>query len=51
VRRGTKPIQLFAQTEEPVDESDDESGLQDQLLSQPQSHPQPAMDVDDENPF
>ncbi|KAJ6599107.1 hypothetical protein DFH09DRAFT_902917 [Mycena vulgaris] len=46
--KGAKPIQLFAQPEERADESDDdEPGLQDQPLPQPQ----PAMDVDDENPF
>jgi hypothetical protein len=45
VCRGTKPIQLFAQTEEQADESDDESREKDQ------TQPQLAMDVDDENPF
>ncbi|KAJ7937092.1 hypothetical protein B0H13DRAFT_197240 [Mycena leptocephala] len=43
--KGTKPIQLFGQTEEQADESDDESREKDQ------TQPQLAMDVDDENPF
>ncbi|KAJ7129729.1 hypothetical protein C8R44DRAFT_777516 [Mycena epipterygia] len=44
--KGAKPIQLFAQTEEQAAESDDESALPDQ-----KTQPQPAMDLDDENPF
>ncbi|KAJ6539301.1 hypothetical protein B0H19DRAFT_960731 [Mycena capillaripes] len=43
--KGAKPIQLFAQTEEQANESDDDSQLPDQ------AQPQLAMDVDDENPF
>ncbi|KAJ7179989.1 hypothetical protein C8R43DRAFT_912553 [Mycena crocata] len=43
--KGAKPIQLFAQTEEQADESDEESGLPEKTPAQA------AMDVDDENPF
>ncbi|KAJ7781279.1 hypothetical protein B0H16DRAFT_1497781 [Mycena metata] len=46
-KKGTKPIQLFAQTEEQGDESEGESDLPEQNQNQPQL----AMDVDDENPF
>ncbi|KAJ7507755.1 hypothetical protein B0H11DRAFT_2218576 [Mycena galericulata] len=46
--KGAKPIQLFAQTEEQAQESgEDDSELRDQTPA----HGQPAMDVDDENPF
>ncbi|KAJ7667981.1 hypothetical protein DFH06DRAFT_235135 [Mycena polygramma] len=43
--KGAKPIQLFAQTEEQGDESDDESPRSEEVQQQP------AMDVDEENPF
>ncbi|KAJ7179209.1 hypothetical protein C8R46DRAFT_1072891 [Mycena filopes] len=46
-KKGTKPIQLFAQTEEQGAESDEESAVPEQNQNQPQL----AMDVDDENPF
>ncbi|KAJ7700043.1 hypothetical protein B0H17DRAFT_1048342 [Mycena rosella] len=49
--KGAKPIQLFAQTEERADDSDDESPLQDTTQTQTQPQPQPTMDVDEENPF
>ncbi|KAJ7068222.1 hypothetical protein C8F01DRAFT_1117336 [Mycena amicta] len=45
---GSKPIQLFAPAEEKTDDSDDD----DEITVAPEhNQPQPAMDVDEENPF
>ncbi|KAF7301629.1 hypothetical protein MIND_00728400 [Mycena indigotica] len=47
--KGAKPIQLFAQTEEKTDDSDDDEVLA--VAPDSNQQPQLAMEVDEENPF